>query len=89
MKKFSKPFFEKRGGFFSTTKNGLVDESDVVHDSPEPSEAGWVRAQLGKIAKIRFKEFVKSTNHTCACNGLTNFEFEAPKILQKQDPKNS
>ena len=40
MKKFSKPFFEKRGGFFPTTKNGLVDELDVVHDSPEASEAG-------------------------------------------------
>ena len=43
MKKFSKPFFEKRGGFFPTTKNGLVDELDVVHDSPEASEAGGQR----------------------------------------------
>ena len=40
MKKFSKPFFEKRGGFFPTTKNGLVDESDVVHDSPGVSDTG-------------------------------------------------
>ena len=27
--------------------------------------------------KIRFKKFVKLTNHTCACNDLTNFECEA------------
>ena len=27
--------------------------------------------------KTKFKKFVKSTNHTCACNRLTNFECEA------------
>ena len=26
---------------------------------------------------MRFKKFVKLTNHTCACNDLTNFECEA------------
>ena len=27
--------------------------------------------------KIRLKKFVKLTDHTCACNDLTSFEYEA------------
>ena len=48
-----------------------------------------------KPPKTRFKKFVKSTNHTCACNGLRNFECEAQatgngnKNLKKLPWKNS
>jgi hypothetical protein len=46
--------------------------------------------------RVRFKKFVKSTNHPCACNDLTSFECEAPETgngsyvnLQKLPWKNS
>ena len=33
-----------------------------------------VRPKYTNLPKIRFKKFVKLTDHTCACNDLTNFE---------------
>ena len=35
-----------------------------------------VRPKYTNLPKIRFKKFVKLTDHTCACNDLTNFECE-------------
>jgi hypothetical protein len=34
----------------------------------------WTKWQ--KPAKKKFKKFVKSTDHTCACNDLTSFEYK-------------
>ena len=52
---------------------------------PPPSTSGastmllllhnW--AKFKKPAKKRFKKIVKLSDHTCACNDLTNFECEA------------
>ena len=35
-----------------------------------------VRQNSKNAPKIRFKKVVKITDHTCACNDLTNFEYE-------------
>jgi len=37
-----------------------------------------------KPPKTRLKKFVKSTNHTCACNGLTNFECEGQATWKRK-----
>jgi hypothetical protein len=44
------------------------------------SVADW--AKLKKPAKKRYKKFVKLSDHTCACNDLTNFECEAQAIAE-------
>ena len=54
------------------------------------------RANFQKPAKVKVEKFVKLTDHTCACNNLTNFECEAQATgngsyvnLQKLAWKNS
>ena len=37
--------------------------------------------------KMRFKKFVKLSNHTCACNDLTNFGCEAQALQKWKDCK--
>jgi hypothetical protein len=44
----------------------------------------WANSQ--KPAKVKVENFVKLTDHTCVCNDLTSFEYEAQatgnRILQ-------
>ena len=35
----------------------------------------WANCQ--KPAKVKVEKFVKLTDHTCVCNDLTSFEYEA------------
>ena len=115
MKKFSKPFFEKKRRILSDNKEWVSGR--VGRRSRQPRAVGnwgpghsWAKSQkqasknswnrritlvpatVWKILNVkrqksletRLKKFVKSTLHTCACIGLTNFEFEAPKIAKKR-----
>ena len=45
-----------------------------------PSVSATVGPNCKSPPKMRFKKFVKLTDHTCACNDLTNFECEAQAI---------
>ena len=38
-------------------------------------------AQWQKPAKNKIEKFVKLTDHACACNSLTNFEYEVHAII--------
>jgi hypothetical protein len=80
-----------------------VEVEENARVPPPPSTSGastmlllllhnW--AKFKKPAKKRFKKIVKLSDHTCACNDLTNFECEAQATgsyvnLQKLAWKNS
>ena len=54
---------------------GRTEKEDSLAVARRLQSQSWANSQ--KPAKVKVENFVKLTDHTCVCNDLTSFEYEA------------